>query len=467
MDLLEFVEAVYRQEGGLVERGPDVMEAVAPEGSALPEAVCFAVRAGEEREGEAAVDTLHLGHPVLEGALEVARAGGRVSVRHLGGGRASHRSLEAEIGRAFGFRNARVALEPARSAAVPWVIFHFRLTCAWDEKREELLTVGVDLHTGGIVEARALEHAFLEPGPLPDAERGGLERAYDVACRELSRLVVPRVAAFTRESLRHREIEEARLEEYYQQILEDVAGRLAGASAERAVGLRAKREQAEAERETRRRDLEEKFRVKCSARLVCMELVDIPRVVVPARLETRSTCRRVRLSYNQFTHDFDRIPCDGCERPSLHFYLCGEGHLACPQCNRECPRCRTMACRACDAPRCARCEGAVCRNCSAPCATCGKWTCPEHEGCCHGEAPRASDLEGGLAGGEGKHRPAPPRCGLASARIQGDSPARRTGFGGACIGRPSLAWSPALPLRQHLRAGGQTGATSTAAWCWP
>jgi hypothetical protein len=381
--LAEFLTDAYSSLGGLAEVSSGVLEAVAGAESGLAEAVTLWVGDGPPPP---ALEGLHLGHPVLERALEAVRRERACGGRHLPTVPRKV-GLEALVRKTLGFRNARVAFGEETTGAAPILVFHWRLTYTWDEKREDVIRVAVDTQNMRVVDAAVLERVWLEPGAC--SEPCAVDEAVERAQREAARLIEARVAKMESEAAKYLETERARLEEFYGGILADLDRRERRAADDRREGLREKRRSAEADRDARRRDLEEKYRVRVAARLCAVERVDVPRALVSVRLDARKAERERVASWNFLTHALDPWSCEGCDRPLQALYLCKEGHLACPRCAAECVDCRSLSCRACASSACALCEAPLCARCDGACAECGKSVCGKHRDACHPKAVAA------------------------------------------------------------------------------
>ncbi|MEW6283454.1 MAG: hypothetical protein AB1758_32895, partial [Candidatus Eremiobacterota bacterium] len=344
-----FLEHWVKATGGECEREGDRQVLLAGADCGLPELAEF--WAGESRPPLGGPEPLFLGHPYLEGALRHARQVGATALRHCPTPVRSRPGLAQEAARAFGFRNGRLELGAPVPRTVPWAIFSFCVTFVWDEKREEHVTVGVDLLTGARVDPAALERVWLEPGGLAGTCRERLLEAYQRARGYLQASVEGRLGGLQAEADRYREVELSRAERYYTGILGDLARR--SASAEKIA-------RTEADRAIRRRDLEQKFTLRAAARLWAVEQVDVPRLVLPAVLRERQVQRPLELGYNVMTHSFDPLPCEGCGTSGHTFRLCSEGHLTCPGCSGCCHGCRRDHCAACGGGRLV--EG-VCPGC--------------------------------------------------------------------------------------------------------
>ncbi|MCE7869917.1 hypothetical protein DYH09_06005 [bacterium CPR1] len=238
---------------------------------------------------------------------------------------------------AFSFRNARARFGQPRTEVVPWLTLWFRNTYLWDEKREELLQLTVDAQTGSRCDPSHLGACWVEPGG-GQGRRDLLERAYQLSRRHLQRAIAPRLNALQQEAERHLAVELARLERYYEQLLADLSRRNAPE----------KRQRTEQDRESRRHDLEQKFRLRVQAQLYAAELIDLRRFLVPVELKAGPAERRLELSYNCALHAFDPLACDHCLERTTQVWLCEHGHLSCPACSSDCVRCRSSRCACCE-----------------------------------------------------------------------------------------------------------------------
>ncbi len=152
--------------------------------------------------------------------------------------------------------------------------------------------------------------------------------------------------------------------------MEDLARRLGSASPQRRAGLEAKRLQAEADWAARRAEMQDKFRLRVRAELACLEVVDLPRILMPARLVAGKSVRELVLSYNLLTREFDPLACEGCLGSTHVVWLCESGHLSCAKCHSTCLGCDRPVCRVCQSEDCARCRAVrcpACGSCSAGC----------------------------------------------------------------------------------------------------
>lgn len=361
MDATTFLEGVYRHHGGLVDRNGEVLTLLAPPSSGLAESADVWTGAPEACPPEA--ELLHPGHPVLEAAMQRALQEGQVGLRHLVTGPTRRSGLDELARRTFGFRNARLQVREGHPATIPWVTFHFHVTFLWDEKREDLVSVAVDLQNGTRPPLERLARAWLDPGGLPGADRTGLERGLAMARRHLEQQLAPRLKSLQEQVTRHAGTEEERLSSYYGRLVQDLDKRLRSAAPSRVAGLQAKRSQAEAEWTARRAENLEKYRLRVRARLSCLEMIDLPRILLPATLTAGKAQRELVLSYSLLTHDFDPLACESCLGATRVVWLCDSGHLVCPTCYPSCPACGRASCHACPGGTCSTCGARRCNHC--------------------------------------------------------------------------------------------------------
>lgn len=293
---------------------------------------------GEPQDCPSDLTPLYPGHPLLEATQRALEGRGQLVARHRPPSAQRKGELPALARKAFTCRNAHLEVATPVPVVQPWLFFHFRVSYQWDERRVELRTVGIDSLHGTLLEPACLEKVWLEPGALSQGDRSRLSQAYQRARLYLDSAIQPRRQALEREARRYQEAERGRLERYYGTLLQDLSRRQGGAE---------KRERVQQERELRRRDLEEKLRLKVSAELVQVELVDLPREQISASLKQRQRSRELLLTYNPVRHDFDPLACEGCQGATKNLWLCDQGHLLCPQCQGVCRDCRKVQCACC------------------------------------------------------------------------------------------------------------------------
>lgn len=293
--------------------------------------------------------------------------------------------------------------EVERAVLCHYLVLTFKATLASDEKQEQLLAVALDVQAGWPVaweEIRAqavLDEApdfdQLEPGrprwldephPLtPAALAGLLERAERAV---LESMAAP-LEALQRRTARYLELDRARLEQYYDDLVQDLKRRLQRAESDRQAGLQDKIAAAQAERGLKLADAEARYRLRIDLELITAELVTQPKLELRVQIENRNTQVQRRLVWDPLLHAIEPLACDVCGRPGLSLHLCAGGHLVHAGCllEEQCVDCKRVYCRLCgeQMANCAVCGRPVCRASLIDCGICGRGTCHEHKGLCH------------------------------------------------------------------------------------
>jgi hypothetical protein len=114
-----------------------------------------------------------------------------------------------------------------------------------------------------------------------------------------------------------------------------------------AAAVEAKVKHLEAERDSRLRDLAERFTLRVHARLAAALWVAVPVVHVRLRVRRRKGERELALRLPAGAHGFDRLPCEGCASTTERPALCDERlHVLCETCVPQAtgrPRCPACA----------------------------------------------------------------------------------------------------------------------------
>ena len=304
---------------------------------------------GEAHQCPPDLTPIYPGHPLLETVQTSLSSSGRLRARHMPAPRTRKSDLAGQAKKAFALRNADLVVESIAPQVTPWIFFHFRVVYQWDERRVELRTVGVDSLSGICLEADCLDKVWLEPGP-GTGQRDQLAASYAKAQTFLQHRIAPRLESLQREARRFQDAERSRLERYYHTILTDLQKR---------QGSEEKRARAEQEREVRRRELEEKVRLRVSAELVQVDLVDLPREHLKVLIKQRKRELPLVLSYNPARHDFDPVACHHCLKNTRVLWMCDQKHLLCDSCYGLCRDCRTPQCSCC----LGQLKAAVCSDC--------------------------------------------------------------------------------------------------------
>jgi len=255
--------------------------------------------------------------------------------------------------------------------------------------------------------AAAFEHlpvmpAVWLPGEDPLSRlalEGLLERA---KCAALDELAEP-LDGLQRRAARFLELDRARLEQYYDDMQQDLKRRLEradddpsttlrrdsgqGSGQSRRKALEDKLVAVQTEREAKLADAEAKYRLRVELELINLLIVTQPHLVLPMNVVNRTATVTRTVVWNPLLHRIEPLTCDVCGRASSRLFLCTGGHLAHEECllPHQCVDCKRVYCHLCtdQMKACVVCDRPVCASSLNRCPTCGRGTCHEHVGLCH------------------------------------------------------------------------------------
>jgi len=414
-ELADFVLNAFRQAGGIVEPPAyGIYEVLLPEPVArrwdVPayQRLAFADEPTTGRAAAEDVTVVGYGHRLVDTLVDEIRAEPACALAHAHDVRLDKRGLLELAQQALGLPNARLSAVPHQSESAKlchYVRFNFKAALITDEKRERLASVMMDAQAGfaapelahieqlvRIEEDPAFKHLpsapvrWLPGNPVlsqPVLE-GLLERATRAALDELA---TP-IETLRRRATRYRELDQARLTEYYDGIARDLQRRIDRASdAARRAPLKDKLAAAHSEREAKLADVEAKYHLRVELDLINLQVITQPKILLPVHVGNRSVQIQRTVVWDPLLHHIEPLACDVCGRPATRLTLCSGGHLAHEDCllGEQCVDCKRVYCRLCadQMGRCAVCDRPVCVHSLNRCAECGRGTCREHVGLCH------------------------------------------------------------------------------------
>ena len=381
-----------------------------------------------------AVTRLGYNHPLVERMVEEARGQMASTQAYINGLRLNKTDLDKLAAQEWVVVNGRVSpqhhatLSRVRGA---YIRFNFKAAILSDEKKEQLVSVLIDAHTGyRVTEAELIETqaAATEPDDvlqsLPDAPMrwkpsdGGplksplnqdtlaalLERAKTAVLHELSdylKLLQKRVGRF-------RELDEARLTEYYDELERDLQHRLNRASSDRRASLTDKLKTVKTERQHKLADIAERYQVQLNLTLLNLKVFQQPKLLMPVNIENRTTKISAYAVWDPLQHHLEPLACTVCGLPIQRAYLCYNGHLAHESClSPACVDCKRVFCQQCAAEvgECEVCHEPLCNHSRISCNDCRRGTCQAHKGLCHADNGKPVDLTTQVASPE----PEPPQ----------------------------------------------------------
>ncbi len=427
-ELANFVLNYCREAGAIVEPPAyGVYEVLLPDALAARLGVpayqrfAFDEASPDLQPGEVETDEVtHLSysHPLVERLIEEARQKPACARLYVNAVRLDKRGLADLARQALSFPNARLTEVPNQTESPilgHYVRFNFKAALITDEKREQLLSVLMDVQGGYAVKelaeierlvtletTPAFEHLpVMSPTWLPDEEPLSsrtleelLERAKRAALDELAEPL----ESLQRRAARLLELDRARLEQYYDDMERDLKRRLERATDPSATlrqdsghrrrkALEDKLAAVQAEREAKLADAEAKYRLRVELELINLLVIVQPRLVLPMNIQNRTTTITRTVVWNPLLHRIEPLTCEVCGRVSSRLFLCTGGHLTHEECllPHQCVDCKRVYCRLCaeQIKACVVCDRPVCASSLNRCPTCGRGTCREHVGLCH------------------------------------------------------------------------------------
>ncbi len=370
--------------------------------------------AAHQQEG---VTFLHYGHALIEMIVEELRgqsANGQFFINNV---RPDKPGFPSEIEKAFSLPNAKIFFIASEKEKIRYhhhVRFNFKVSLVADEKRELVLPVWMDVQNGYPVDGTEIErlgilddeNQFLHIPSAPAFwnNESALSPQTLSALLERARRVVPHELGETLSNLQKRlarflELDRARLNDYYADLLKDVQRRLHKADEERRPALETKIQVIEAERESKLLDVEQKYHLRIQLELVNLAIIAVPKLDLTVEIRKRTSTIKRTVTWNPLLHIVEPLPCDVCHRGGMTLHLCENGHLVHAECLApQCVECKRTYCQACaqEVTECVVCARPICVHSLTRCKECGRVTCAEHAGECHalsGEPRKIIEVE--------------------------------------------------------------------------
>lgn len=281
------------------------------------------------------------GTPLVDRLLAGAIARGRFSRLYVIGLNLTPHDLAGRARRALTLPpDCRLSLERIRLLHFAQAVFWFQATFVSDQKEQEVLPVGLDLHYGRQVRhlEQLLDRGHLAEAPaayLPESARLSLAAAYRVARAG----VVPTVAALAntraREATEQVERQVARMVRYYADLRAELEeqverARTRSESLDRFAG---RREALEREERIRVAELRQKSALRLELRLLQVLVVQQPKLLLRAAVKADDRpAAPLELVWDPLTEALEAAPCPECGRPTLAWNLTRQGRLLCPVC---------------------------------------------------------------------------------------------------------------------------------------
>ncbi|MGB0387741.1 MAG: hypothetical protein ACPGWR_23230 [Ardenticatenaceae bacterium] len=421
-ELESFVLGYVEEIGGVVEPvGLAMHEVVIPDEVAdmwgVPAYQSLAFSDSAEAE-EMAFTRVSYNHSLVEQMVETARTEPACTRFYVNGLRLNKKGLAELAQESWTLPNARVVTLAHATVArtlTTYIRFNFKAACVSDEKQEQLVSVLMDAQGGNLVAdpdtiylaatSRLSDPVLNQLSQAPvrwktaEGERPkgpltpvGLQELLSRAQKAVLQSQEESLSQLQQRSNRFRELDEARLNEYYDEIEQDLRQRLANASLDRRVTLEGKLANIASERAAKLADVAERYQVHLELTLLNLMVIYQPKQILRVGIQNRATKIETYAVWDPLRHDLEGLACGVCHQTAQHLYLCHNGHLAHEDCLAPaCMDCKRVFCTTCanDVGECDVCHQPLCRHSRITCSKCGKGTCHAHRGHCHASKSEA------------------------------------------------------------------------------
>ena len=244
---------------------------------------------------------------------------------------------------------AELQIERVRAMSFPQAVFWFKAVFSGDQKQEEIVPIGIDLHYQR--EVRQLEPLLadgrLSTNPeaiLAEARHSGLISGYRTARDHVGRTVTSLMNGRRREWAGRLERQTARISDYYAQLREE-ADEYAGRSQFRtrkaeggrsdddpAARAAARREAIDREERLRIAELRQRSSVRVEIKLASVMLVGQPKLQIAAAVTVKEKCvGRLDLVWDPLSDGLEAAPCTRCGQPTFKLRF-DHTELVCANC---------------------------------------------------------------------------------------------------------------------------------------
>jgi hypothetical protein len=237
--------------------------------------------------------------------------------------------------------NWAAEIERVRAMNCPQAIFWFTATFSSDQKEQEMLRVGLDLHYAREVRQLDALLAFNRLSeapevPLPETPHVSLASGYEIARRHAARSVASLANARRRDWSGTIQKQIARMSGYYAQLRQEAVEQTAR-STDAAVAEARKQSRREAiDREERLRiaELRRKSALCVQVKLSRLMIVQQPKLVISLKLASPGRLpapAKLEATWDPISNSMEAIPCLKCGQPTFEFETDRAG-LKCTRC---------------------------------------------------------------------------------------------------------------------------------------
>jgi hypothetical protein len=280
------------------------------------------------------------GTPLVDRLLAEAVQRGRYARLHVIGLNLSPHDLPGRVRKGLTLpAGSRVHVERVRLMNFPQAVYWFQATFVSDQKEQEILTVGMDLHHGRQV--RHLEELLapsrLSETPvlnLPEARSLSLAAAYPLAREQVLRTLASLANTRVREVSEHTERQIARMVRYYADLRQELQEQRERAEARKEDLSRfaGRLEALDREERIRVSELRQKSALRVRLRLLQLLVVQQPKFLLRTGVSVGDFRGELELVWDPLTEGLEPAACPQCHRPTTAWEPTRQGRLLCPAC---------------------------------------------------------------------------------------------------------------------------------------
>jgi hypothetical protein len=281
------------------------------------------------------------GTPLIDRLLADALRRGRVAELGIAGLNLNPFGLPERVTRAVKLpAGCMLRVHRLRPLFFPQAVCWFQSTFVSDQKEQEIVPLGIDLHYGRQVRhlERLLDPAHLVDRPvepLAEIPSMSLGEAYRLARQQALRTVAALANVRARELHERLDRQVQRMTQYYADLRRELEEERARAQHRGdSTDKHASRQQAlTREEQLRIAELRQKSALHVHVRLLNLLIVRQPKLLVHAQIHVqKQEPTPLQMVWDPLLEVLEAIPCPACLRPTYEFALGRLGRLECPQC---------------------------------------------------------------------------------------------------------------------------------------
>ncbi len=339
------MQRFFEFNGAAMEKRSGRLEVLLPEHLALrlntPEH--FSIATDEKAEETFAI---HYGSPLLEKIVDAACDTAPLISCRLDFNYIKQQGFDRLIKDQFVFYNCVGRVESAAEVRTIYLLLVCRYLAQSDEQKEGLFELTFNLETGAVVAEMGgmldtVERTFETDNAQAFWEAGRIREVLTWVQREAGRILEREIEPFQDSMNRRFRRDVANLEEYYQDLKEEMAESLKrpGISDQLISDREAKIALIPDELERKKADLYKKYSIRARLELCGGMQIRTPAVKILYRISVGRKQKQLSMIYNPVSKSMDPLVCDGCGNSTFNIRFCNHLHVLCPACATNCPVC--------------------------------------------------------------------------------------------------------------------------------